>query len=601
MEVTLDFSPAKPSNDFNRLPNADAESCPKLLSELMRWGDRTSSLMTAYPGFEDFRCGGVAGRIRYARVPKALGRSPAWVGATEPIAPTEFRALFVREFFREASRSEVNAFLMPVSDELSRELTGEAHRICVGAEPVFDLRDERFSNGLDESLKRFPRARSLLKRGYELIACDGASLETWMRSEFDRVELEWKRSLKSEAMGFLNQVKPWYLSDTQEKRYFILKAPDENRIVSCLTALRVPAKNAWYFAEVFRSDGAPHGSTPLLMFGAMVKLREMGASAVRLGMCPLAYSEVSLEIQDELVRSGVGRLLNALSRRDVLLYGFRSTYEFKKRLKPSSWEPLFLISSSKPSFALLWQVGEAHFPERGLLSAASMAVQKRLDYRIQPFLSEVGLLSLRVRQQIWPLRAAAATIILLLLEVWRHQGEFAAKIFEQSTYMPSMHRFGGWILGPLFHNHAYHFWGDWISFIFFGSVLEWLVGRTAFLAVMALGFWLTNPVAEGLVRTLHALDSGWILTPEAWLRFLQEQDRGSSNAVYAFVGGLASFGKRNVALMLLAPFVLNGIYLCWVRESWLSLHHLVGLFAGWMTCRLALRHSGRDWRAQTES
>jgi hypothetical protein len=570
-------------------PTTENRPCD-LSADLLKWGDRTSSLMTAYPGFKDFRCGGLAGRIRYASLKSSRLRQAAWVGATEPISPEGDRRAFVKAFFQQAEEKGVCAFLMPVSAQLVGQLTGEAHALCVGAEPVFSLDEERWGGGLDEFLRAFPRARSLLKRGFRVEVSAGSDLSVEAASEIEGIEQAWRRTLRGAPLGFLNQVSLKQWSDTPEKRFFLLREPRSGKLQACLTALRVPGAGAWYFAEVLRDEASVSGAMPLLMFGAMDLLRQEGAREVRLGMAPLGYDSLSGEERGKafasLEASLAGRLLLFLSRRDTQVYGFRSAWEFKRRLRPSRWDPLYLLSKERPSLRLLLQVADVHFPQEGalrtLLRILRGKLEAKVDTKLKPLLSESFLKTHSGRPWHLPVLVPLTAAVLLVLHSWKSGSSALASAFSAQAYVPGSRSWGGWFFGPLSHNHAYHLWGDVLSYGAFGMVLERLAGGRFLTLVLAVGLWLSNPVTEVFVRLVNALGG---IPSDAWSNFLGEQDRGSSNAVYAFVGALAAFSRRRFSLWLLLPFVANGFYLCWVRGSWLSLHHWVGLLSGWILAR----------------
>ena len=609
-----------------------------LLEELSRWGDRTSSLMTAYPGFESFRAPGIPGVIRFARVAEAPGQAPNWVGATEPISPPECRAALGRAFFETAQQKGAQALILPISEQLCEQLSTQLQTprsaLCVGAEPIFELDEDRFSLPLSELLSAFPRSRSLLRKGYRVVCSSGISLTASMREALFRIEKEWKASLRSEPMGFLNQVDPLYLSDSPYKLYFFLQSPLNEEIEACLTALKV-SPDSWYFSEVLRARHADHGAMPLLLFGAMQTLRArapekvpeitpVGVQAkiqekiqekiqdrvrsnapracpgmeVRLGLSPLAYSELEASYASQLRSSWAGRLLLKLSEQDSWLYGFRSSRDFKKRLRPSRWDPLFLQADRAVSLRTLLTVANVHFPRLGAGGALQQALHRKIERRFWPNLPASMRALFEARPRALPTGTVGLALVLLLLHAARsasggpavspisHVSAMLGRIFEWGIYSPGQPTGRGWLLSPFFHNHAYHLWGDVLSFLAFGCALEWLAGRAFFLLVTAFGFWATNPMADLTVRALHTWGV-WVSDP-AWERFLAEQDRGSSNAVYAFVGALAAWTRPQLSLWLLLPFAANGIYLCWVKQSWLSLHHLVGLFGGYGLGRLWL-------------
>ena len=127
------------------MSSADHHSERRLLYDLERFGDRTSSFMTLYPGFESFYSSTMpqGGQVRFQPT------RGAWVGATEPLAPLQLRATLFHQFAEEARQSGRRAHLTPVSEQLARELQIKGYEAFrVGAEPVFEL-NQYFLEGWD--------------------------------------------------------------------------------------------------------------------------------------------------------------------------------------------------------------------------------------------------------------------------------------------------------------------------------------------------------------------------------------------------------------------------------------------------------------------
>jgi hypothetical protein len=122
--------------------------------------------------------------------------------------------------------------------------------------------------------------------------------------------------------------------------------------------------------------------------------------------------------------------------------------------------------------------------------------------------------------------------------------------------------------------------------LFFGLLLEWAAGHALVALVGAFGLWATNPLSTWLMTPLLTR-----YRPDDIAHFLAEGDVGSSNAVYAIVGAVAAGLKRPAVLLL--PFGANGIYLCFAKSSWLSVHHLIGLAGGFFAGLVWRRRRGR--------
>lgn len=561
-------------------PDPDAE---RVLADLAAHAERTSAYVTAGPGFTTFRVEGEAGLpgcVRYVVAPGARH----WLGATEPIAPTEARVPLARAFFEAARAAGARPCLLPVGPALSAALLVHGcHRLQVGAEPIFDLFDV-FSG--PDPLIIHPRARALSRKGARLVEFTPAELAegTPRRAQLEAVHAAWQGGLKTPPLGFLSRSAPFELR--AQKRWFALTRSDESdEIDAFVGALPVPAAQGWYFADVVRRPGARAGTMELLILEAMRLLSAEGFAEVRLGLAPLA------DLDPRERWSPASRALRWAARRRGF-YDFAGNAAFKRKLQPTRWEPMYLVSPTRPTLAMLRAVARVHVPT-GLLHALSV----RFLQRPMAALLRDPATDLRApRARPWPtttgelLRRTSITTtfvgLCLLLHVLRLHVPAVADLHRASGFVPGAPTALGLLLGPFWHNHLYHLLGDLVSFLFFGALLEMLAGPLFFALATAAGLWLSNPLTLALAS--GPLSTLW---PEGYANFLREVDYGSSNAIYAFVGALAVYVRR--PLWLLMPFFLNGIWVCVAKESWLALHHEVALFAGflgsWIVARTRLR------------
>ena len=549
-------------------PAGPAGAPAALLADLEAYGERSSAFVTAGPGFESFRVevDGATPRphgcVRFQRSPN--GRH--WLGATEPIGPTEDRVPLALAFFAAARAAGASPLMLPVSAALSAALTVHGcHRLQVGVEPIFDLFDV-FTG--PEPLLIHPRARALARKGARLIEVPASELspESASRVSLDTVLFAWQAARRTPMLGFLSRVAPFELA--AHKRYFALELGGD--IEAFVTALPVPAARGWYFAELLRRPGAKGGTMELLILEAMRRLADEGFAEVRLGLAPLA------ELDPRQARTLAGRALAwAADRRRF--YDFRGNAAFKRKLQPTRWEALYLVTPAAPTLGTLRAVVAAHLPQ-GVVHALSVAlVQRPVNAMLRDDLRVAWPTDTRALAR----RTAITTTfvsVCLLLHLLRLNIPAVAELHRHSGFVPGEPTALGLLLGPLWHNHLYHLLGDLVSFLFFGAVLEMLTGPLLFGLATAAGLWVSNPLTLLLVSGPLAT-----LWPAGYANFLHEVDYGSSNAIYAFVGALAVLVKR--PLWLLVPFFLNGVWVCVAKESWLALHHEVALAAGYTAAR----------------
>lgn len=568
-------------------PSPADVSPQELKTWFRRFGDRTSSLASLGPRFCTFAAAGVPGLARYVDVRGAR------VAATEPLAAPEHRAAVLAELAGACRAGGLRLAAMPLGRELAQELRGRGFSVWpVGAEPVFDL-GEYFSgpDPLARILARHPLARALAKRGAEVLEADPAELAPGspLRAELDGVAAAWLSGRDCLPLGFLASVEPF--SQAEDRRYFLLRVRGQlQAFLAASPVVRADQTLAWYFQDLPRRPDARAGATELLILQAMRLLWLQGEREARLGMAPLA----SLGVFPPAPGERIPALLALLGRRWTWGYNFRSLQEFKAKLSPMRWEPLYLAASAPGLPQALADAVRAHFPEGLRVAAAHLLARPGSPLALTPRALALLPGPLASRLPAGPLdllRRTWLTCALVLFFTTLHLGRLhwppLQELFAASGYVPGNVTWQGVFLGPLFHNHWFHLTGDQLSFLLFGALIELLLGRWPFLLLLAAGLWLSNPLTQ-LVCWL--LLSGPVLQlggSGAWAATLAEVDYGSSNAVFAFAGALSALLVQGRGVLI--PFAVYGLFICYARHSWLALHHLLTLGAGWLGIWLWMR------------
>jgi hypothetical protein len=546
-----------------------------LQEDVSRWGNRTSSFLSSYRHFQSHKL--PTGCIRMVQVPGAL------VAAGEPLCPPAERCDAFFDASATARASNRRLVMMPVGAELAEQVrTKGGHSLCVGSEPILEL--ETWLDAADP-YDRLPVARAVARRGGRVEEWPSAQLSNEQRTVIERLTEAWRERRDGPMVGFLNVATP--LEGVEHKAVFAAFDGKLKEPAAILAAVPVASDDgdgriiAWFFADYFRHPEARAGTIEFLFVEAARALRARGAREIRLGLCPLAHLDrgVSDGVWERLLRPFLSRYHGRAS------YPFRyaSVTAFKNKLGPSRWERLYLLTDQARGPGLTRALAWAHFPE-GPFRARTTRLREGLAKHVVP--TVLPMLRPAPRGYGDAVRAGAIVLALAAICATLHVGRALhpalQQLFESSRFIPGEWSLPGVFLGPLFHNHTYHLSGDLLSLLFFGLLLEWSTGHRLVAAVVAFGLWSTNPISTWLVAPLLARFS-----PDDLQAFLQEGDVGSSNAVYAIVGACA-VGLRKPWLLLL-PFALNGVYLCVVKYSWLSIHHLVGLAGGFA--------AGWIWRA----
>lgn len=516
----------------------------ELLKNLRRHGDRSSSFITSYPSFQGYRrtVGEELGEIRFASLPHARG---TWVAGSEPLASAQDRAALFSEFTQTARLQGRRSMMLPVTETLSAQLVTQGYqRLQIGAEPQFELA-KYFTRPGRDPLENFPLAKALLRRGAQVLEWESSSVSAEGRKKLDTLVEAWKRSRRSVPLGFLSQVDPW--RQAEFRKIFVLEV--RGRVQAFVSTAPVFPGKIIFFADVIRSPEARAGSVELLFIEAMRRLFEQGFEEVRLGMCPLAQLDPGGA--RTFRESRLLRTLQWVFKHWTWIYSFRSIYEFKAKLKPTRWEPLYIVSKDSMGWRTFLDLYRVNYPEGAL-----------------------GI-DLSIRKVRWTLSFG---ILFLALHWLRLGNPTLQAFFETYGFSAANPSLLGWIVSPLFHTNSYHLMGDLLSFLVFGAAFEMFTRPRFYLLILALGLWAPNPFTWGLLASSLA----WI-SPTEYSRFLLEVDYGSSNAIYAFVGALAAFLPNPT--WLLTPFIINGGIVCLLKASWISLHHWVALGIGYWICK----------------
>ena len=539
-----------------------------LLDDVAIWGDRTSSYLSSYPHLRDHAL--PEGRIRCVDVPGAV------VAAGEPLCPAGARADAFFDLAAAARADGRRAVMMPVGGGLAAALRARGARtFCIGTEPVLELSE--WLGG--DPLERLPVARALARRGGRVETWDATALTDEQRAVVADLAARWKDARTGPLVGFLNVVDP--LCHVERKQIFVVFDGKLHGPAAVLAAAPVAANDgsgrvdAWFFADYLRHPDARAGCIELLVVEAARALHARGAREVRLGLCPLLHLHRG-DI-DGFVERLVRPLLARHQQRAAFPFSYASVANFKAKLGPTRWDPLYVVVDGARGVGVARALAWAHFPD-GPLLARTERLRARLVHAVRPDVlprlraapRDVGE-ALSRGALVW-----SAAALFACLHLARQLSPAVEAFFQTSRFVPSAWTLQGVWLGPMFHNHTYHLCGDLLSLLFFGLLLEWAAGHALVAIVGAFGLWTTNPLSTWLMTPLLTR-----FRPGDLDRFLAEGDVGSSNAVYAIVGAVAAGLKRPA--LLLVPFGANGVYLCFAKSSWLSVHHLIGL-AGGLLC-----------------
>lgn len=274
-----------------------------------------------------------------------------WVVAGAPVAPTERLAAAAMAFESDAARRGRRVCYFgaqaPEVAELAR--IGPLARLLIGAQPVWDPQEWADLVARTPSLRaQIGRAR---KKGVQVAACPPALAAR--HPEVRRCLNRWLATRGLPPMGFL--VTPTLLEMADHRRVFLARR--EGAVVAYLVATPVPGRQGWLFEQIVRGDDTPNGATELLIDTAMRTVAAEGARWATLGLVPLAQVAGASEPEPGVL---VRLLLAWLRSGGRRLYNFAGLEAFRRRLRPTSWEPVYLLSRERrTSLATLYTVASA--------------------------------------------------------------------------------------------------------------------------------------------------------------------------------------------------------------------------------------------------
>lgn len=219
----------------------------------------------------------------------------------------------------------------------------------IGDQPVWEPSHwpavVRTSKSLREQLRR-SRAKGVVVRALEVAELAPGHP---VRAQLDALMARWLATKQIAPMGFLVQLDPF--SFPEEKRYFIAEC--DGAIVGFLAVIPMYARDGWFFEDLLRDPNAPNGTVELLVDAGMRAAAAANVRQVTLGLAPLA-GEVSPWLR--LVR-----------RWGKPLYDFEGLHTFKAKLRPHTWDPIFLSYPRQASSILAVLDTLTAFARGGLL------------------------------------------------------------------------------------------------------------------------------------------------------------------------------------------------------------------------------------------
>lgn len=130
------------------------------------------------------------------------------------------------------------------------------------------------------------------------------------------------------------------LARLENRRVFVAELAGD--IVGFVVLSPVRRRNGWLFEQFPHRPGAPNGTVELMIDTAMRHLAADGSEYATLGLSPLSKRAEIESVDDPL---WLRVFLLWLRKHGQRFYNFDGLDAFKAKLKPSAWEPVFVVSN----------------------------------------------------------------------------------------------------------------------------------------------------------------------------------------------------------------------------------------------------------------
>lgn len=298
--------------------SANEAASRRALEILQAHGRHATSFQTLEPGFELHFDSEADAFVAF------FDTGSAWVVAGAPIAGGTELANVTRRFVA-AARAAKRRVTFFAAERSFVEAMPSLRVLRVGEQPVYRPADwQRTLEGSRSLREQLRRARA---KGVRVRLVDSRAVndeEAPERKAIDELTRRWLGTRQMAPMGFL--VKVHLFRHVGERRFFV--AERNGRVVGLLALVPIYARRGWFFEDLLRDPLAPNGTTELLIDAAMRQIAKEGAAIATLGLAPLA--------------GPVAMPLMAARRAGRGFYDFEGVEAFKRKLRPHSWEPIFV-------------------------------------------------------------------------------------------------------------------------------------------------------------------------------------------------------------------------------------------------------------------
>jgi phosphatidylglycerol lysyltransferase len=298
------------------------------------------------------------------------------VGGAPACSPERLKDV-VKEFEIDARSHDESVCYFLAEARLESVLSGSSNHsfVLLGAQPVWDPATWASIIKTHKSLRaQLNRARNKHVRVVEW-PIEKARNNPALQRCLDA----WLSSKGLPPLHFM--VEPDTLGRLENRRVFVAERNDE--VMGFIVLSPVPTRSGWLTEQFPHMPGAPNGTVELMMDAVFSALAEDRCSYVTLGLSPLSR-RAKIEPFDNPLWLKI--FLAWMRKHGQRFYNFDGLDQFKAKLIPNYWEPVFAISNeSKFSASTLYAIGCA-FTENKPLRVFASGLKKAV-------LTEIGNLT----------------------------------------------------------------------------------------------------------------------------------------------------------------------------------------------------------------
>ena len=307
----------------------------RLLEALAKYGRNLHSFMVLEPGLSVWSQGDAM--IAYA------DRGGYWVAVGGPLCAPE-ETLAVADAFREAARKKGRQVVFfGVTGPLVERLEGAFDSLLVGLAAVWNPAE--WQRVLGDSGKLRNRLSKARRSGVSVRLVESAEVAegTPLRQRFVEIVDSWAERKALPPMGFMVTLE--LFQHAERRRYFVVESG--GIVHGFAVCVPIYGRNGWLLEDMMVPPEAPAGCGESLVDAVMCRLCDEGAEVVSLGMVALAGLDAEENPKNHVWLTG---LLRVCARSMGWLYNLEGLYRFRDKMKPSVWEPVYIVSGGKVSF-----------------------------------------------------------------------------------------------------------------------------------------------------------------------------------------------------------------------------------------------------------